>query len=101
MDMIGRIRRMSQREGLSERQIANRTGLSRNTVAKWLRAPLKEEPLRRRKMRDTRYRTLPMRQFLCTPRNISPTDLSRFQAIKYRAALWLGSSDCKNKSCFP
>ena len=48
MDMIGRIRRLSQRDGLSERQIARETGLSRNTVAKWLRAPLKEEPRYRR-----------------------------------------------------
>lgn len=51
MDMVGRIRRMSQREGLSERQIASKTGLSRNTVAKWLRAPLKEEPKYRRAAR--------------------------------------------------
>jgi len=41
--MIGKIGRMSQREGLSERQIARKTGLSRNTVAKWLRVPRKEE----------------------------------------------------------
>ncbi|MDN6883902.1 helix-turn-helix domain-containing protein, partial [Variovorax sp. CAN2819] len=39
MDMIGKIRRLHARDKLSEREIARRTGLSRNTVSKWLRAP--------------------------------------------------------------
>ena len=39
MDMIGRIRRLHVRDKLSEREIARMTGLSRNTVSKWLRAP--------------------------------------------------------------
>lgn len=37
MDQIGWIRRLKGREGKSEREIARMTGLSRNTVAKWLR----------------------------------------------------------------
>ena len=36
MDMIGRIRRLSSRGKKSKREIARMTGLSRNTVAKWL-----------------------------------------------------------------
>lgn len=36
MGMIGKIRRMHGRSKKSERQIARMTGLSRNTVSKWL-----------------------------------------------------------------
>ena len=36
MDMIGKIRRLHSRGGKSEREIARVTGLSRNTVSKWL-----------------------------------------------------------------
>jgi transposase len=48
MDMIGRIRRMYSRGKKSEREIARTTGLSRNTVGKWLHAPLQGEPKYRR-----------------------------------------------------
>lgn len=44
MDMIGKIRRLHARDKLSEREITRRTGLSRNTVSKWLRVPVKEAP---------------------------------------------------------
>ena len=36
MDMIGKIRRMHRRDKKTQREIARETGLSRNTVAKWL-----------------------------------------------------------------
>jgi transcriptional regulator with XRE-family HTH domain len=39
MDMVGRIRRLHSRGKKSEREIARLTGLSRNTVGKWLLAP--------------------------------------------------------------
>jgi len=39
MELLGKIRRMHVREKLSERAIAKRTGLSRNTVHKWLKPP--------------------------------------------------------------
>ena len=39
MEMIGKVRRMKMREQLSNSEIAKRTGLSRNTVKKWLKAP--------------------------------------------------------------
>ncbi len=37
MDLIGRIRRMHSRDKKSAREISRETGLSRNTVAKWLK----------------------------------------------------------------
>lgn len=39
MDMIGKVRRMRLRDQLSLSEIAKRTGLSHNTVKKWLKAP--------------------------------------------------------------
>ena len=54
MDMIGRIRRLQVRDKLSEREIARMTGLSRNTVSKWLRAPINETPKYRREPRPNK-----------------------------------------------
>ena len=54
MDMIGRIRRLHSRGKKSEREIARLTGLSRNTVAKWLRAPVEAAPKYRRKAGTTK-----------------------------------------------
>ena len=39
MEVLGRIRRMSLRDKLSLHEITKRTGLSRNTVRRWLRTP--------------------------------------------------------------
>ncbi|NCX23148.1 MAG: IS21 family transposase, partial [Betaproteobacteria bacterium] len=44
MDMLGKVRRMHMRDRLSISEIARRTGLSRNTVRRWLRAPGDLEP---------------------------------------------------------
>lgn len=38
MEMMGKIRRMYFRDKLSLHEIAKRTGLSRNTIRKWVRA---------------------------------------------------------------
>ncbi len=38
MDMLGKIRRLRFRDGLSISEIVRRTGLSRNTVKSWLKA---------------------------------------------------------------
>jgi len=48
MDMIGKIRRMSRRGKKSEREISRLTGLSRNTVAKWLHGEVEGGPKYRR-----------------------------------------------------
>ena len=50
MDMIGRIRQMHSRGKRSVREISRMTGLSRNTVAKWLQGPLEGEPKYRREL---------------------------------------------------
>jgi transposase len=54
MDMIGRIRRLHTRDKLSEREIARKTGLSRNTVSKWLHASVNETPKYRREPRPNK-----------------------------------------------
>ena len=48
MDMIGKIRRLSRRGKKSEREISRMTGLSRNTIAKWLDGEVAAEPKYRR-----------------------------------------------------
>ena len=48
MDMIGRIRRLHSRKNKSEREIARITGLSRNTVSKWLHGEVDGPPKYRR-----------------------------------------------------
>ena len=46
MEMLGRIRRMHLYDKVPLHEIAKRTGLSRNTVRSWLRAPGKvQEPV--------------------------------------------------------
>lgn len=54
MDMLGKVRRMHLRDKLSISEIAKRTGLSRNTIKKWLRAPGDVEPKYERKTEDTK-----------------------------------------------
>jgi len=44
MDMIGRIRHLHARKNKSEREISRMTGLSRNTVAKWLHGEVDGPP---------------------------------------------------------
>lgn len=44
MEMLGKIRRMYFRDKLLLHQIAKRTGLSRNTIRKWVRAPEATQP---------------------------------------------------------
>jgi transposase len=39
MELLGKIRRMYVRDKMSVRAIAKRTGLSRNTLQKWLQMP--------------------------------------------------------------
>ena len=48
MDMIGRIRRLHSRKKKSVREIARITGLSRNTISKWLHGQVDAPPKYRR-----------------------------------------------------
>ena len=48
MAMIGKVKRMYSREKKSVREIVRLTSLSRNTVRKWLKTPVLEEPRYRR-----------------------------------------------------
>ncbi len=48
MTMIGKVRRMFFRQKKSVREILRLTSLSRNTVRKWLKTPVLEEPRYRR-----------------------------------------------------
>jgi transcriptional regulator with XRE-family HTH domain len=48
MDMIGRIRRLHSRGKKSEREFARMTGLSRNTVGRWLHGEVEGPPKYRR-----------------------------------------------------
>jgi transposase len=52
--MLGKIRRMYYREGLSLSEIARRTSLSRNTIKKWLKTAEGAEPKYRRKGGETK-----------------------------------------------
>ena len=58
MDQIGWIRRLHRREKKSEREISRITGLSRNTVAKWLHGELVEPKYRRAGRPNKRKRGL-------------------------------------------
>ena len=48
MEMLGKVRRMHLRDGMSRSEIARRTGLSRNTVKKWLKGSALSVPKYRR-----------------------------------------------------
>ena len=50
--MIGKVRRMKLRDQLSDAEICRRTGLARNTVKKWLKAPGDINPKYQRKKAD-------------------------------------------------
>ena len=53
MNMMGKIRRLHYRDGLSIKEICRQTGLARNTVRYWLRRGDGVEPRYERKVRET------------------------------------------------
>jgi len=67
MEMLGKVRRMFYRDGMSRSEISRKTGLSRNTVKKWLRAEDGTEP---------KYRRPHM------PRKLEPFQAQLSQALK-------------------
>jgi len=54
MDMIGKIRRLHSRKKKSVREISRITGLSRNTISKWLHGDVDGEPKYRRAEQDNK-----------------------------------------------
>jgi transposase len=54
MEMIGKVRRLHGRDKKSVREIARATGLSRNTIDKWLQAPIAQAPSYRRAVQPTK-----------------------------------------------
>ncbi len=64
MGILAKIRRMHFRDGMSLREVAKRTGLSRNTIRRWLRQPDTSEP--RYPSRKTPSKVDPWAQLLST-----------------------------------
>ena len=54
MNLLGKVRRLHYRDGLSLSEIERRTGLTRKTIRKWLKAPEGAEPSYRRKVGETK-----------------------------------------------
>ena len=54
MNLLGKVRRLHYRDGLSLSEIERRTGLTRKTIRKWLKAPESVEPSYRRKVGGTK-----------------------------------------------
>jgi len=54
MNMLGKVRRLHFRDGLSISEIERRTGLTRKTIRKWLKAPEGVEPKYHRRSDDTK-----------------------------------------------
>ena len=54
MNLLGKVRRLHYRDGLSLSEIERRTGLTRKTIRKWLKAPEGAEPKYRRKPGETK-----------------------------------------------
>jgi transposase len=54
MNMLGRVRRLHYRDGLTITEIERRTGVTRKTIRKWLNAPEGVEPKYRRRAGDTK-----------------------------------------------
>ena len=90
MEMFGKVRRMFYRDGVSRSEIARRTGLSRTTVQKWVKASAGSEPKYRRARKPGKlspYREELVRALRADarrPRRERRTALMLFHAIKAR-----------------
>ena len=54
MNLLGKVRRLHYRDGLNLSEIERRTGLTRKTIRKWLKAPEGVEPIYRRNVGETK-----------------------------------------------
>jgi transposase len=54
MEVLGKIRRLYYRDGLSYSEIARKTGYTRNTIKRWLKTPEGVKPTYRRRVGDTK-----------------------------------------------
>jgi transposase len=54
MKLLGKIRRLYYRDGLTYSEIARKTGIARNTVKRWLKTPEGTEPSYRRRTAETK-----------------------------------------------
>ncbi|MCK6407547.1 MAG: IS21 family transposase [Rhodocyclaceae bacterium] len=54
MNLLGKVRRLHYRDGHTLSEIERRTGLTRKTIRKWLKAPEGSEPKYRRQQHDTK-----------------------------------------------
>ena len=54
MNMLGKVRRLHYRDGLNLSEIERRTGLTRKTIRRWLKAPEGVEPKYGRKRGQTK-----------------------------------------------
>jgi transposase len=58
MNLLGKVRRLQYRDELSLSEIERRTGLTRKTIRKWLKAPERTEPTYRRKTATPKSRRM-------------------------------------------
>jgi transposase len=82
---LGKIRRMFLRDGMSFSEIARRTGLSRNTVKRWLKVPEGTQPGYRRPPTPTKL--TPFEAYL---RQALKTDAHRLKRERRTALALLG-----------
>ena len=99
MDMVGRIRRLHSRGKKSAREIARITGLSRNTVAKWLQAPVEAPPKYQRRVGTTKLEPYHEMLKLALKADARRPAKGRRTVSGKQPALLLTSACCASRSC--
>ncbi len=87
MNLLGKVRRLHLREGLSISEIERRTGLTRKTIRKWLRAPEGVEPKYRRRRGETKIGAYAERLVKMLESEARRSPRERRTALKLFAAL--------------